>query len=194
MTRPKGSKNNPKSSSPESPDNPESPNVKPDRSPRGHRSVGPVWKEAAAIEKTLTSTIESLGLGVGFINKIDGEIIGEGAPALAKALVDLATVDPRYRKMIAGASAPGKYGPLLMAIGGIGFPIMKNHAAIALAKKESAPKSDINLDDVVAAANLSTDIPERSSEANLVGGDLESDTLKDEVEELPPGFIVPGSN
>ena len=75
MTRPKGTPNKPKITNSDSVEDLIAPG-KPDRAPRNHKPSGPIWKESASIEKTLTGTIETLGLGVGFINVIDGKIIG----------------------------------------------------------------------------------------------------------------------
>ena len=200
MTRPKGSRNRSKEEiEAASLETHEELGAKPDKAPRDRaapKPKGPAWAKAAQVEKTLCGTIEALGLGVGFINVIDGKIIDEGAPALAKALVDLATVDPRYRKMIEGASAPGKYGPLIVAVGGIALPIAKNHAAMALDKKAAAPSKlpeEQNIESVIQGANTSSDIMESSTPANLSEDSLESATLNAEVTELPNGFVIPVS-
>ena len=187
MTRPKGSKNLPKAGTD---DSLEEPIIKPDKPPLNRKPAGPTWKDASSVEKSLTGTLETLGLGVGFINVVDGKIIEEGAPALAKALVDLATVDARYRKMIQGASAPGKYGPLLMAIGAIALPIAKNHASMALVKKENAPTTERLIEEVIKESQADSPIQDAKEDFVEVSAS-NSDTLIEEVSELPAGFVVP---
>ena len=188
MTRPLGSKNRPKVGSEDSLEEPNL-SLKPDKPPKDRKPQGPIWKEAASVEKTLTNTIETLGLGVGFINTVDGQIIEQGAAPLAKALVDLATVDAKYRKIIQGASAPGKYGPLIMAIGGIAIPIAKNHASVALEEKDKEPPTP-PIEEIVVAAHV--DSPHREVVEPIIDTPQgESDTLNEEITELPEGFVVP---
>jgi len=98
-----------------------------DKAPKGASPRGNTWVNAKSIEVSLNETIMGIGLGVKLLNSFDGETIISGAPKLSSALVDLATNDPRYRKYLESASAPGKYGPLIMAVGGIALPIAMNH-------------------------------------------------------------------
>ena len=197
MTRPKGSRNKPKDPSDFDDQLREGTGGgSPDTPPSGRRPQtpkGPVWKEAPSVLKTLTHTIETLGLGVGFINKIDGQYIEEGAEPLAKALVDIATVDPKFRRILVGASAPGKYGPLVMAIAGIAVPIAKNHAAIALERVENPPTA--NEEEIVRQAHVSTVIPVHDLsgvvDSDSITNEVDSATLEQEETTLPPGIVVP---
>ena len=153
---------------------------KADKAPKGNTPKGNNWASAKAIEVSLNETIMGIGLGVKLLNSFDGEIIIDGAPKLSKALVDLATNDPRYRKYLESASAPGKYGPLLMAVGGIALPIAMNHGLFDIKPKkvqevplvdpimDPAPVSEENIEPVVVPTptysgesdNLEVHIPE----------------------------------
>ena len=123
MGRPKGSVNKPKTEAGENP-----PNDNPPRGITPPRSNS--WPEGAAIQASLTDTLQGLALGIEWLNKEDGKIIHKGAPKLSEALVDLARKDPRYRKYLEKGSQPGKYGPLLLATSAIIGPIAMNHGLL----------------------------------------------------------------
>ena len=111
-----------------------------DKAPNSGPKVS--WASANAIEDSLNATIKGIALGVELLNKEDGATIAKGGPALAKAMVDLARNDPRYRKYLETMSAPGKWGPLVMSVGAIALPIAFNHNLFTPKPKKVAPTPD----------------------------------------------------
>ena len=158
---------------------------KADTAPKGTKvraaaPKGATWANAKSVEATLTQTLEGIGLGVKLLNSFDGETIIAGAPKLSSALVDLATNDPRYRKFLESASAPGKYGPLLIAVGGIALPIAMNHGLFDVKPKvvKDAPVDPLFDSSPVMEENIeSMDIP-----APNYSGDSDNLGLHDSVD------------
>lgn len=91
----------------------------------GKRSTA--WAKGDAVEKALTQALSWFGAGVAFVNPDDGKVIAKGGPAVSHELVELARVDKRLRPYLEWIAAPGKYGPLAMALAYVTLPIMANH-------------------------------------------------------------------
>lgn len=104
-----------------------------DRNPSesgSRRSSGtrlPSWAKAGEVENALNLIFKFGGAAIQAVNVADGQIIQNGGPAISKALVDLGRTDKRVRKYLEMMSAPGKYGPLTLAVAGVVVPIMVNH-------------------------------------------------------------------
>ena len=111
---------------------------KPDKAPAGSTRKAPSWPQGAGIQAGLTNTFQTIGLGVKFLNSVDGESIYMGSADLAAALVNLATNDARYRRFLSISSVPGNYLPILTALGGIVLPIALNHGLLGDKPKEGA--------------------------------------------------------
>lgn len=110
-----------------------------DKAPKGMRAPKSQWSEEASVIRSLNTTIEAIGLGVGLLNKFDGNAITAGGPDLVEALVNLGRDDKRFRRYLEAMSAPGKYGPIVMATGAIALPIAANHGLFDMfSKKPSA--------------------------------------------------------
>ena len=109
-----------------------------DKAPKGIKPPKVSWPEEAGVIRSLTTSLEAIGLGVGLLNKVDGESIIAGAPGLVEAMVNLGRDDKRMRKYLEAMSAPGKYGPIIMATGSILLPIAANHGLFeGFGKKKS---------------------------------------------------------
>lgn len=88
---------------------------------------GKSWSRAVEIENLLTNYVIGIGTATKFVNKVDGEIIVEGGPKIVHELVDLAKSDTNLQKYLIWFATPGKYAPLIGAVGGVAIPIMANH-------------------------------------------------------------------
>jgi hypothetical protein len=88
------------------------------------------WNKAVEVENSLNRIVAGLGMGLSLINEIDGSIVAQGGPAVTHELVELAKTDKTLRKYLEWIAAPGKYGPLVMAVTGLLFPIAVNHNLI----------------------------------------------------------------
>ena len=103
-----------------------------DKAPKGIKAPRAQWSEEASVVRSLNTSLELIGLGVTIINVIDGEAIISGSPALVEALVNLGRDDKRFRRYLEAMSAPGKYGPIVMASGSILLPIAANHGLFTM--------------------------------------------------------------
>lgn len=88
------------------------------------------WKRAGEVEIALNKLIEYVGLGVTFVNPVDGSSITKGGPKLARELVILGTTDLKLRRYLELVASPGKYGGLAMAILAMVVPILANHGML----------------------------------------------------------------
>ena len=100
---------------------------------------GKGWREAREIEALLNQYVIGIGTGVTFVNKFDGEVIVTSGPAVVHELVELAKSDKNLQKYLTWLATPGKYGPLLLALGGVAIPILANHDVLP---KFSLPTND----------------------------------------------------
>jgi hypothetical protein len=91
---------------------------------------GKSWSEAREVESLLTNYVIGIGTGVKFLNETDGTIIVLSGPAVVHELVELAKSDKNLQKYLTWFATPGKYGPLLLALGGVVIPILANHDMI----------------------------------------------------------------
>jgi len=103
-----------------------------DKAPRGPKAPRAQWPEEASVVRSLNTSLEAIGLGVSLLNKVDGEAIISGSPDLVEALVNLGRDDKRFRRYLEAMSAPGKYGPIIMASGSILLPIAANHGLFTM--------------------------------------------------------------
>lgn len=85
------------------------------------------WPQKEAVRSSLNQLVMFAGGGLSVINKVDGQTVMMGGPALVTALVDLAEEDKTIRRYLDFLSKPGKYGPLILASMGIIIPILANH-------------------------------------------------------------------
>lgn len=85
------------------------------------------WAKATQVEAALNKYVDGLSLVVSLVNPVDGTIIAKGTPAVVHEIIELARVDPKLRKTLEAISAPGKYGPLMLALGSLALPLMVNH-------------------------------------------------------------------
>lgn len=107
----------------------------------GSRSAttGKSWSQAVEVEHLLTQYVVGVGTGVKFLNEFDGTVIVQSGPAVVHELVELAKSDKNLQKYLLWFATPGRYGPLLMAVGGVALPIMMNHDIVP---KFSMPGSE----------------------------------------------------
>ena len=90
-------------------------------------TTGKSWSQAREVETLLTQYVVGVGTGVKFLNEFDGTVIVQSGPAVVHELVELAKSDKNLQKYLLWFATPGRYGPLLMALGGVALPIMMNH-------------------------------------------------------------------
>lgn len=88
------------------------------------------WAKAGQVETALNRYVEMIGVGVTFINAADGSSIVKHGPAVTHELVELGKTNLKLRRYLELVSAPGKYGPLTLAIAGMVLPILANHDLI----------------------------------------------------------------
>ena len=100
---------------------------------------GKSWSDAREVETLLTNYVIGIGTGVKFLNEADGTVIVMSGPAVVHELVELAKSDKNLQKYLLWFATPGKYGPLLLAVGGVALPILANHDMIP---KFSIPGSE----------------------------------------------------
>jgi hypothetical protein len=107
-----------------------------DKAPKTVKSSAPKWNKEADVAKALETTFGAISFGVSLLNQADGAAIDQGSPALINALIDLARTDHKFRKYLESFAAPGKYGPLVIAFGGIALPIAANHGLFNMFSKK----------------------------------------------------------
>lgn len=90
----------------------------------------PQWARAAAVEKYLNEIVSLAGTALIFVNPEDSRIILEGGPRIVHELVELAKSEPALRRYLEMSAAPGKYGPLTVAVAAVLIPIAVNHNLI----------------------------------------------------------------
>lgn len=108
----------------------------------------PAWSKAGEVENALNLIFKFGGAAVVAVNAEDGKAISNGGPAISKALVDLGRTDKKIRRYLETLSAPGKYGPLTLAVAGVVVPILANHGMIptfTITVPESKPEEGVNL-------------------------------------------------
>lgn len=93
---------------------------------------GKSWPRATEIENHLTETVIALGKVTALMNPFDGEHIQSHGPKVVHELVELAKDDKTLQRYLIWLASPGKYGPLIMATGGLVGPIALNHGAMNL--------------------------------------------------------------
>jgi len=98
--------------------------------PRAKTTRNGSWARAAEIERALNTYIAGISTVIQIVNEEDGKIIAAGGPDVVAALVQLGRDDKKIRRALELAATPGKYGPLVMAILGIAFPIAVNHGLV----------------------------------------------------------------
>lgn len=103
------------------------------------------WPQAAAVENALNDLFSYAGMGLMLVNPADATIVAQGGPAVTKALVDLGRTDKKLRRYLELLAAPGKYGPLTMAVLGIVVPVMVNHNLIPQIQLFGASEKGENL-------------------------------------------------
>lgn len=94
------------------------------------RPKGPTWAKASAVEKYLNEIVSLAGTALIFVNPADSRVILEGGPRIVHELVELAKSEPALRRYLELSAAPGKYGPLTVAVAAVVIPIMVNHNLI----------------------------------------------------------------
>lgn len=128
----------------ELPDVDERPTLEQDAAPKVKRGRGrppgvkngqgqarkPQWARAAAVEKYLNEIVQLAGTALIFVNAEDSRIILEGGPRIVHELVELAKSEPALRRYLELSAAPGKYGPLTVAVAAVLIPIAVNHNLI----------------------------------------------------------------
>lgn len=90
----------------------------------------------------LKAYFDSLGLAVGMVNEADGRVIADGSDKVVEELINLARVDIRIRKLLIKLAAPGKYGPLLLAVSPILIGIAANHNLLPQFKIAVNPETE----------------------------------------------------
>lgn len=103
---------------------------KPTESRRSSGTRAPAWAKASEVENALNLIFKFGGAAVVAIDAVDGHAIADGGPAISKALVDLGRTDKKVRRYLEMMAAPGKYGPLTIAVAGVVVPILANHGMI----------------------------------------------------------------
>lgn len=96
----------------------------------GSTNRKPSWPNAGAVEVHLTEMVNMAGTALIFVNAEDSRIILQGGPRIVHELVELAKTEPALRRYLEMSAAPGKYGPLTLAILGVMIPVMVNHNLI----------------------------------------------------------------
>jgi hypothetical protein len=93
---------------------------------------GKSWPKAAEVETLLTTYVNGLGIALSFVHEKDGQVIVAGGPDVVHELVELAKDERELRKYLEWLTTPGKYAPLILALGGVIIPILSNHGLIRL--------------------------------------------------------------
>lgn len=93
------------------------------------------WKDAGRVESNLTDLVTTIAGGLLFLPdgsplQKDGDTLYKFGPKVAHELVVLADDDPRMRKILERLAAPGKYGPLVIALGGLALGLAANHGLL----------------------------------------------------------------
>lgn len=107
----------------------------PGSSNKSERS-GATWSRAKEVESILNEYIGHATVGFVFAAKFDPAfkkdalVVGSKAPSVVHELVELAKDDKNLRRTLELITAPGKYGPLTVAILGLVIPIMQNHGVL----------------------------------------------------------------
>ena len=92
---------------------------------KGAKSPG--WAKASQVEQVLCKYFDAVGMAISLVNPADGRVIAKGSDAVAHEIVELARSDTKLRKYLEKLTAPGKYGPLMLACAPIIFGIAANH-------------------------------------------------------------------
>lgn len=104
------------------------------------------WKDADRVESNLVSTIEVIAGGLLFLPSesplyADGDALYKFGPRIAHELVVLAEHDTRLRTILSRLAAPGKYGPLVFAVGSLLLAIAANHGLLPGAVAEAVAQT-----------------------------------------------------
>lgn len=93
------------------------------------------WKDAGRVESNLSELVTTIAGGLLFLPdgsplQKDGATLYTFGPKVAHELVVLADDDPRMRKILERLAAPGRYGPLVIALGGLMLGLAANHGLL----------------------------------------------------------------
>lgn len=98
------------------------------------------WKKAPEVEAALNGLFAGAGWLVGIVEPFDGDVIKAGSPNVTRELINLAKDDKQLQRYLEWLATPGKYGPLILAVGGMVVPIAIHHGALNLLTPK--PKQD----------------------------------------------------
>lgn len=101
--------------------------VKPKRTRKRGPSTKTRWGQADVVKAALTNYFNGVQGVVAWVNPVDGQIIAEGSEAVIHELVELGRVDRNFRKALEKLAAPGKYGPLFLALTPMAIALAANH-------------------------------------------------------------------
>lgn len=90
------------------------------------------WAAAADVEKALTESIQFLAGGAMLVPALepDASLLYDHGPNIVHELVELGRSDKRLRVFLERLAAPGKYGPLAVAIFPLVLGIATNHGLV----------------------------------------------------------------
>ncbi len=114
----------------------------PKRPPESKKARARSWPQEKSVATALKAYFDSLGLMVGMVNEADGKIIAEGSDKVVEELINLARVDIKIRKLLIKLAAPGKYGPLLLAVSPILIGVAANHNLLPQFRFTVKPKME----------------------------------------------------
>lgn len=125
-------------------DKKESPEIK-DTPPKQERKKrGPntktKWAKSDIVAAALTNYFSGIEGVLAWVNPADASVIAEGSAAVVKELVELGRVDRNVRRALEKLAAPGKYGPLTLAIAPMAIALAANHGLIPQLKIFSQEK------------------------------------------------------
>jgi hypothetical protein len=123
--------------------------IRKDKGEGGSSKPSSPSRKSKDLRGKLQVSIGLVGTGVGLLDKYDGKVIDNGAPALAEALADWADADPKARKIIEMMAFDAPWFGVCMVLVSMGFPIAAHHGLVknvppmfgGLAPKGAAPMS-----------------------------------------------------
>ena len=135
------------------------------------KTSAPKPKASTVRKKDLRGKLEAsigvVGVGVGLLDRYDGAVIHNGAPALATALADWADQDEKARKYIEMLAFDAPWIGVVMILLSMGFPIAAHHGAVKTVPAmfsgfvprdataaEKAPKTGSTVPDVSGAPQM----------------------------------------
>lgn len=114
------------------------PGRKPARKPPARTRTPRVTSSGPSLASRLEQSFGIVGIGVGMLDRYDGQVIVNGTPALCKALSDWADADPKARKYIEMLCLDMPWMATVMVTLSIAWPIAEHHR---LVKSTPAPLS-----------------------------------------------------